>query len=144
MPQEKNQDDDLSRIAYEVQTYQQQGQFVQQQLSAIQGTITEIGAALGTLRGLEMAKDNEVLLPIGSGTHLKAKLTDTQSVLLNIGSDIIAEKPVDEAIQILEERVKRLEATRDKLQEGLLELSKRIEQLDSDAKQILGKKGGKP
>jgi prefoldin alpha subunit len=139
----QDKDETLSRIAFEAQNYQQQGQFMQQQLGSIQVNMNEIGAALGTMRNLEKAKDNEVLLPIGAGAHARAKLTDTENVLINIGSEVIAEKPLPEAIVILEERLKRLEDTRDKLQQAVLEISKRLEQLDTEAKQILEKKGAK-
>jgi len=139
----QDKDDDLSRIAYEMQNYQQQGQFMQQQLSSLQMSISEIGAALGTLRNLDKVKDNEVLLPVGAGAHVSARLTDTQNIMINIGSDVIAQKPLAETVEILEERLKRLESTRDRLQEAVLEISKKLEELDSEAKQILAKKGVK-
>jgi prefoldin alpha subunit len=141
MAQEK--EDPLSQIAYEAQAYQQQGQYMQQQLSNIQMSINELGTAIGTLKNLSAAKDNEVLLPIGAGAHVSAKLLNAQAVLINIGSDVIAEKPVEEAVSILEERVKRLEETRDKLQQAISEVSRRLEKLDGDAKVLLSKKGGR-
>ncbi|PIZ26155.1 MAG: hypothetical protein COY47_02060, partial [Chloroflexi bacterium CG_4_10_14_0_8_um_filter_57_5] len=61
----QDMDENLSRIAYEAQSYQQQGQFMQQQIASIQDNISEIGAAIGTLRSLDHVKDNEVLLPLG-------------------------------------------------------------------------------
>jgi len=139
----QDRDDNLSQISYEAQNYQQQAQFMQQQLNSIQLNITEIGSALGTLKNIDKAKDNEILLPLGAGTHVSGKITDTQNILINIGSGVIAQKPLAEAVVILEERLSRLESNRDKLQEALLELSKRLEQLDSEAKQILAKRGQK-
>ena len=139
----QDRDDNLSQIAYEAQNYQQQAQFMQQQLNSIQLNITEIGSALGTLKNIDKAKDNEILLPLGAGTHVNGKITDTQNILINIGSGVIAQKPLAEAVVILEERLSRLESNRDKLQEALLELSKRLEQLDIEAKQILAKRGQK-
>ncbi len=139
----QDRDENLNRIAYEAQNYQQQGQFMQQQLGSIQMTINEVGTSIATLKNIDKAKDNEVLLPLGAGAHVSARLADTQNVLLNIGSDVIAQKPLAEAITILEERMKRLESMRDKLQEGILEVSKRLDQLDTEANQLLEKKGGK-
>ncbi len=139
----QDKEENLTRIAYEAQAYQQQGQFMQQQLGSIQLTINELGTALLTLRNIETTKDNNVLLPLGGGAHVSARITDVQNVLVNIGADVIAEKPLQEAISILEERLKRLEATRDRIQEAVLEISKKLDQLDNEAQQLLDKKGGK-
>lgn len=141
MPQEK--EDPLSQLAYEAQAYQQQGQYMQQQLSTLQMNVSEIGAAIGTLKNMASAKDNEVLLPVGAGAHVKANLTETGVVMLNIGADVIAEKPLEEAVAILEERLKRLEDTRDKLQDALMQVSKKLESLDTEAKQLMSKRGNR-
>ena len=82
-----------------------------------------------------------MLLPLGAGTHTNAKLLDTKNVLVNLGSDVIAQKTVEEAIAILEERRKRLEATRDQLQEALIQVSTKLQQLDTNVKSILAKRG---
>ncbi len=136
MAKTKNEDD-LNRIAYEIQAYQQQGQLMQQQLASVQDTINEIGAAQGTLKSIGDTKDEEVLLPLGAGTHIQAKITDSEKVLIDIGSDVIAEKPISEAAQILEDRRARLEQTRDKFQNNIIEISKKIQQLDAEAKKLI-------
>ncbi|MFH1471012.1 MAG: prefoldin subunit alpha [Candidatus Micrarchaeota archaeon] len=139
----QNNEENLTRLAYEAQGYQQQAQVIQQQIASIQMSINEIAATLGTVKNLDKVKDNSVLLPLGAGAYANGKLTDTSNVLINIGSDVMTEKPVIEVTEILEERMKRLEGMRDKLQSAYLEVTKRLEQLDSEATTLMEKRGGK-
>ncbi|MFH1447554.1 MAG: prefoldin subunit alpha [Candidatus Micrarchaeota archaeon] len=137
----EDDEEGLNRLAQEIQNYQQQGQFVQQQLSSIQATLNEIAAAEGTIKGIKTVNDEEVLVPLGAGAHMQAKIVNPDKILINIGADVIAEKPIKEAIEILGERRKRLELTHDKLQESISEISNKLQQLDANAKKILAKKG---
>ena len=67
-------------------------------------------AALESIKGLS-SPSTEVLTQIGGGAMLRAKPPSTDTVLLNIGSNVVIEKPKDEAVATLEERSRDIEKT---------------------------------
>jgi prefoldin alpha subunit len=67
-------------------------------------------AALESIKGLS-TQSGEVLTQIGGGAMLRAKPPSTDTVLLNIGSNVVIEKSKDEAVAMLEERSRDIEKT---------------------------------
>ena len=47
----------------------------------------------------------EILVPVGSRTFIKAKLVDPNKVIIHLGADVAAEKTLDDAQKLLEERL---------------------------------------
>lgn len=139
MVKEDSDQKKLNQLALEAQSFQQQGQAMQQQLASLQSTIVEIRATSETLKNIQNIKSKKVLLPIGSGVLVNAGIESAEKVLLDIGAGVIAEKPVPEAVQFLEFRQKKIEETRDRLQEGLIQVSERLRVLDKEAKVIISK-----
>lgn len=135
MAEEKRRD--MSKIALEARSFQQQGELMQQQLSTIQGTIIELKATSETLKNIAAIKGKDVLLPMGSGVLSHAKLTGGEKVLVEIGSGIIAEKELGEAAEILQARLKSLEETRDSIQSALREVSEKLRGLDLEARKLM-------
>ena len=69
--------------------------------------------ALLCLESLRWLKENKappsMLLPLGSGVFIKVGQPDLSLLMVSIGSGILVKKPIDEAISIMEERIKKLE-----------------------------------
>ena len=133
-----NDREELAKLAYELQAYREDGQILQQQIANLQATLVEIDTGVETLRNLKNVKE-EVLLPIGAGVYLKAKIIDNEKILLSIGADVIAEKNVEEATEFLASKSKKIDELRNQLQKNLVEVSNKIMKLDGDAKKIAGR-----
>lgn len=131
--------EELTKIAYEAQAYQQQVQVMQQQLSTLQMNIVEIVGCIETLKGLKNVKNKDVFLPIGSGAYVKAKIIDEERILLDIGAGMIAEKAIEESIELLEKKKKNVEKLRDELQQNIKAIGEHIHKLDAEAKKIVSK-----
>jgi|GEM_PF-362423 len=127
--------EELGKLAYELQVYRDESQILQQQIASLQTTQAEIENSMETLKNLKEIKE-EVLLPIGSGAHLRAKILDNEKILINIGADVIAEKNVEEAKEFLASRSKKIEELKNELQKNLVEISNRVMKLDEEAKKI--------
>ena len=127
--------EELAKLAYELQVYRDESQILQQQIASLQTTLAEIEGSTETLKNLKEMKE-EVLLPIGSGAHLKAKIVDNEKILINIGADIIAEKSIEEAKEFLTSKSKKIDELRNELQKNLVEISGRMMKLDDEAKKI--------
>ncbi len=77
----------------------------------LERALLEGRAALDAIKGLSTQTPTEVLTQIGGGAMLRSKPPSTDEVLVNIGSNIVIEKPKEEAVAMLEERSRDVEKT---------------------------------
>jgi len=52
-------------------------------------------------------ENDEILIPVGGLAHIKAQIKDTKKVLLAVTQDVIIEKSLDEAIELLDKRIEQ-------------------------------------
>lgn len=128
--------EELNQMAAQMQGMQQQAQQMASQLDAMQASADEMANAIETLKNIKDAK-SRVLLPIGAGVYASAKNMETQKVLVNIGAGIVDERPVGEAVELLEKRMKLIISAMNKGQESLAQLSARMESLDGQARRMI-------
>jgi len=130
--------EELARLAYEAQGYNDQSRALQQQLAALQAAIADIRGALETLNNMERASQG-VLVPLGAGAMMKAKLINEGKVMIDIGAGFIAEKEIKEGLEILDERLKRTEDAADRTQKAVAQIAEHLSEIDSRAKTIIDK-----
>jgi prefoldin alpha subunit len=133
--------EELARLAYEAQGYNDQSRALQQQLGALQAAIADIRGALETLRSLDKATQG-IMVPLGAGAMMKAKLVNEGKVLIDIGSGFIAEKTIPEGLAVLEDRLKRTEEAGERTQKAVAQLAEHLSEIDSRAKVIIDKSKG--
>ncbi|HUI23187.1 MAG TPA: hypothetical protein VLY82_02205 [Nitrososphaerales archaeon] len=78
--------------------------------SLLERALLESRAALESIKGLD-GKSPEVLTQIGGGAMLRSPPPATDKVMINVGANIVIEKPKDEAVAMLEERSRDVEKT---------------------------------
>ncbi len=129
--------------------YGQQIEILTQQLGMIEQQRLEAAAAIETLRALMENEDGAILLPIGGGAYLRAKVLDAGHVLVNIGADVSVERATAEAVEYLQDRITELEALAKKvagsveqLQGQATEISRRLEAAYRGARQAQAGQGG--
>ncbi|MDD4326220.1 MAG: prefoldin subunit alpha, partial [Candidatus Bathyarchaeota archaeon] len=83
--------------------------------------------ANATLDGIEQQKENaELLVPIGAGSYVRAKLADSNKVIVGMGSGVSVEKTLAEAKTTLKERLDELENTLNSAQQQFSQVAQRI------------------
>jgi prefoldin alpha subunit len=92
--------------------YRQQAEIFTQQLSLLEEGRMEAIAAIEALEGAAAAPDSVVLLQIGGGVSVRARL-------LNIGSEVIVERSNTAARDYLKDRITEMEASAKKVAETL-------------------------
>jgi len=102
--------------------YGQQMDIFAQQLNLIEQQRMESLAAIESLQALQERGDDTVLLPIGGGAVVRAKVVDPGHVLVNIGADIVGERTNPDAVDFLKDRITELEALGKKMAESLEQL----------------------
>lgn len=136
---------EVETLQYYLKEYGQQAEVFASQLELMDNGRMEALAAIEALQALVESDDGTVLLQIGGGASLKAKIVEPDKVLLNIGSDVIVEKPNAAAIEYLKDRITELEASQkkvaealDKLRTQMNEIAKRLEQGYAQAQAAAG------
>lgn len=102
--------------------YGQQMDIFAQQLNLIEQQRMESLAAIESLQALQERGDDTVLLPIGGGAVVRAKVVDPGHVLVNIGADIVVERTNPDAVDFLKDRITELEALGKKMVDSLEQL----------------------
>ena len=129
--------------------YNQQAEVYSRQLGIMEEGIREGNAAIETLKALLDAGDSTILMPIGGGVNVRARVEHPDEVYVSIGSDIILQKTNEGGISYLQDRIKEMEASGKNLTEVLQkidaqvkDISKRLEQLYRQAQEQQGPPGG--
>jgi len=125
---------ELMMLQNYLQEYGQQAEIFVQQLQMLENGRLEAHAAIEALEAMLVAGDGTVLLQIGGGASVRAKVLDPEKVLLAIGSEVVVERPNKAAVEFLNERIMEMEAsqkkvaeTLDRLRAQMNEINKRIE-----------------
>ncbi|MFH1306915.1 MAG: prefoldin subunit alpha [Candidatus Micrarchaeota archaeon] len=125
-------DEELNRLAMQAQLLQREGQILQGQIDIMESTVRDLNATIDSLKNLKLAKD-KAILPIGSGAYIACKEVDINSVLISVGAGIIMKKDAKEAISILEDRLKNVNASFEKAQRNLINVNERIQGINAKA-----------
>ena len=99
--------------------YRQQAEIFTRQLSLLEEGRIEAIAAIEALEGAAAAPDSIVLLQIGGGASVRARILDPDRVLLNIGAEVIVERSNTAAQDYLKDRIIEMEASAKKVAETL-------------------------
>lgn len=106
---------------------EQTAETLQQRISMLTAAITDLTYANMTLENVEKEKENtELLVPIGGGSYLKAKLATPDKVVVGIGAGISVEKTLQEAKAMVKERLEELEKTLNSVQQQFAQVAERI------------------
>jgi len=114
--------------------YGQQAEIFVEQLNLLENGRMEASAAIETLQAMVAAEDNTVLLQIGGGASVRAKVLDPEKILVAIGSEVVIERSNKDAVEFLKGRIMEMEAsqkrvseTLEKLRAQMNEITKRLE-----------------
>ena len=122
----------VNRVEEELRTLFGQAESLRQQIDTIDATILDLTTVLETLNYIKTkGKDKTVLVPIGAGNFVRAKIEDTEHVIMGVGGRLSVEASIDEAKELINERIRILEQLRLDLRRKLEEINARITELIS-------------
>lgn len=120
-------EEELRRLSMEMRYLEQTAETLQQRISMVNATITDLAYANMTLDGIEKEKENaELLVPIGGSAYVKVKLADSNKVIVGMGAGVSVEKTLQEAKTTLKERLDELEKTMNSAQQQFTQVAERI------------------
>ncbi|MFA6224913.1 MAG: prefoldin subunit alpha [Methanoregula sp.] len=125
---------ELMMLQQYLKDYGQQAEIFVEQLNLLENARMEASAAIEALEAMVLADDNTVLLQIGGGVSVRAKVLEPEKVLVAIGAEVVIERTNKDAVEFLKGRIMEMEAsqkkvseTLDKLRAQMNEINKRLE-----------------
>jgi prefoldin alpha subunit len=123
-------EEEITRNLTMIEYYKQQLESIDLQVQYLQSTLADYQRAKMTVENLHTFDENtDLLIPIGGGTFVNGSLKNSSNVLIGIGACLVVEKPVDQAVVKLDERIKRISENIEKM----LALGQKIQ---SDAEEL--------
>ncbi|MCE4603295.1 MAG: prefoldin subunit alpha, partial [Desulfurococcales archaeon] len=80
----------------------------------------------------QRGSDKVVLVPIGAGNFIRAKVVDTEHVIMGVGGRLSVEASIDDAKELINQRIESLERLR-------LDLRRKLEEVNARIREILEK-----
>src|SRR6059036_552057 len=109
----RNLDEEMRQLLVEIRLLEGSARVLQSRLDIILAAQSETSAAIQTLEGTRgQAEGTEALIPIGSGSFVKSKVTDPNNIMIGVGAGVIVEKSVDDSIKDLRLRSSELDRAR--------------------------------
>lgn len=146
MAQRAKTEEELRRLSVEMRYLEQTADTLQQRIGMVNAALTDLTYANLTLDGLEKEKENaELLVPIGGNSYVKAKISDTNKIIVGIGAGVSVEKTLQGAKTTLKERLDELEKTMNSAQQQFGQVAERINSGRARLETLLaGAREGKP
>ncbi len=112
-----------------LQEYGQQAEVLSRQLEFMERQRMESVAAIDALKALAAETEGIILVPIGGGTTLRARIIDPDNVLVNVGADVVIRRKNEEAVGFIEDRIKELETLEKRVSDSLDQVRAQINDL---------------
>ena len=117
----------LRKLSVEMRFLEQTAEAIQSRINMINAVITDLTYANMTLEGLEREKENsELMVPIGGNSYIKARLANPNQVIVGMGAGISVEKTLQEAKDIIKNRLENLEKSKANLQQQLAQVAEKM------------------
>ena len=124
-----SEEEKYRRLAVELRILEGTVETIQSRINIVNSALTELNIANMTLEGIEKEKQNSSLLvPIGGGSYIKAKLESADTVIVGIGAGVATERTINEAKANIGKRIADVEKTRVALQQQLTQVIQRIQE----------------
>lgn len=109
-PGQAANEEELRELIGRIQVNQQRMDALQQQANLVQMSLNDLDNALKALTALESkGEDQEMLVPIGAGSFIHAKLANSDKVIIGLGANVSVEKNFADAKSIIQGRRTELE-----------------------------------
>ncbi len=136
-------DDEMRQFLVDIRILEGTARVLQSRLDVITAALSETLTAIQTLEGVRGRENgSDTLLPVGSGSFVKAKLSDPGSIIIGVGAGVCIEKTVDDSIKDLRLRSSDLEKARSSVTNQLGQVVTQVEDYRDHLGELVRKKGG--
>jgi len=124
--------EDIQKMSTQFQQLQYQADALSEQLNMVSASLADSGKAIDTITSFEGVEDgHEILIPIGMGTNIMAKLSKPDTVIMEIGAGISLEKDLENAKKSLEIQKEELNKFHQTTQDNLNQILAKMQEIES-------------
>lgn len=128
-------------VLLEYEYYRGQIETLKQSLESISSSILDLAVVKESLDSIKaLKKKNEILVPIGAGSFVNARIIDTDKVIIGLGADVAVKKKIQDAKADIEGRMKKLEEVQNQNIEKLQLITQKIQELAPQVERIISSK----
>lgn len=136
-------DEQMRQLLTEIRLLEGSARILQSRLDVVSAALSETLTAIRTLEGSRVKEEgSEVLIPIGSGSFVKAKLSDPGKIIIGVGAGVCLEKSVEDSVKDLRLRSSDLEKARISVTNQLTQIIGQTEDYRETLGEIVRKRGG--
>ena len=136
-------DEDFQKSLMQLRVYEGSARALQARLEMVNAALNEFSLASTTLEGVKTQKnDEDALIPVGGGSYVRVKLSDISKIVMGVGAGVAVEKPIQDSINEIKERIADFDKARTSLQEQLNQALYRIEENREKLGELVKKHGG--
>jgi prefoldin alpha subunit len=121
---------EMMTLQHYLKEYGQQAEIFISQLEMLENGRMEALAAIETLEAMRESEDATVLLQIGGGASVRAKVLEPDKILLSIGAEVVVERSNKDAVEYLKERLIEMEASQKRVSETLNHLQSQMNEIN--------------
>ncbi|MCX6683239.1 MAG: prefoldin subunit alpha [Methanoregula sp.] len=121
---------ELMTLQHYLKEYGQQAEIFVGQMEMLENARMEALAAIEALEAMLVTEDGIVLLQIGGGASVRAKVLEPDKILLSIGAEVVVERSNKDAVEYLKERLIEMEASQKKVAETLNRLQSQMNEIN--------------
>lgn len=130
-------EEQAQQLLYQMQMFESYATSMDQKEEAIMTFLREAISSVESIRGINQKQEFESLIPVGLGTYVKANVSGTSKVLLDVGAGIMVEKEHDSAINYLESRIKELQVALNETASQKHQILMRLDQLKQEMNRLM-------
>jgi len=131
-------DEEINRLAMEIQLLEATLSVIKSRLDLTEATLNESRMALETLKALESAKEGDnILVPIGASSYIFAKIENVNKAIVGIGANVCMEKSIKESIDMINDRIAKLEQIKSSLQQQFIQASQKLEESRENLERLI-------
>jgi len=136
-------DEDFQKSLMQLRVYEGSARALQARLEIVNAALNEFSLASTTLEGVKTQKtDEDALIPVGGGSYVRVRLSDISKIVMGVGAGVAVEKPIEDSVSEIKERIADLDKARTSLQEQLSQALFRIEENREKLGELVKKHGG--
>jgi|GEM_PF-670327 len=122
----------------ELQVLNQKMQQVQEQISQLEQQSAEVDRITQSLDEFAQVKEGtDALVPVANGLFARAKLLDTQNLVVNVGMNVSVQKTIPEVKQLISSQLGEMRTLQEDLAKQLLQLTEHAQKAESELRKLV-------
>ncbi len=120
----------MEELNKELRGYIAQIEALRSEIAVVDESIATYRTAIKTINNLrDLGKGKNILIPIGAGAQIEAKIENPDRVVVSIGAGISAELNAEEALTQITKEIASLQALRRSLEQAIADAYAKTEEL---------------